>query len=100
MDRETHHSPANTHEFVALWNTVKEEHFVTQLLPLLPHLLGDSVRLEAEPAEWAARHLVRALYLAAMPEAGVPAAITYLAEVVEGRAEASPTSVSAAPPPT
>jgi hypothetical protein len=82
MDRETHLSPANTQEFMALWNTAKEEHFVSQLLPLLPHLFSASIRVDPQGAEWAARHLVRALHLAAMPEAGVHAAIAYLAEVV------------------
>jgi hypothetical protein len=87
MDQETHLSPANTHEFMALWNTAKEEHFVSQLQPLLPHLFSESVAVEPERAVWAARHLVRALHLAAMPEAGVHAAIAYLAEVVEGRTD-------------
>jgi hypothetical protein len=92
MERETHPSPANTQEFMALWNTVKEEHFVSQLLPLLPHLFSGSVRLDPEGTEWAARHLVRALHLAAIPEAGVHVAIAYLTEIVEGRTEASPTA--------
>jgi hypothetical protein len=85
MDQETHPSPANTREFVALWNTAKEEHVVSQLVPLLPHLFSEPVRLDPERAEWAARHLVRALFLAANPESGVPAAVAYLTDIVEGK---------------
>ena len=87
MDQETHLSPANTQEFIALWNTAKEEHFVSQLMPVLPDLFSGSVRVDPEGAEWAARHLVRALHLAAMPEAGVHAAIAYLTEVIQGRTD-------------
>jgi len=87
MDQETHPSPTNTQEFVALWNTAKEEHFVNQLVPVLPRLFGGSVTADPERAEWAARHLVRALYLAEMPEAGVPAAVDYLTDIIEGRKE-------------
>jgi hypothetical protein len=82
MDREAQASPANTKEFVALWNTAKEEHFVNQLVPVLPHLFSGSGTVDPERGEWAARHLVRALYLAEMPEAGVPAAVDYLTEVI------------------
>ena len=92
MDQETHRSPINTEEFIALWNTVKEEHYVNRLLPLLPRLFGGTVTGKAESQEITARYLVRALHLAAMPEAGVHTAIDYLQEAVGGQREASASS--------
>lgn len=89
MDRETHRSPANTQEFIALWNTVKEEHYVNRLLPLLPGLFGARVQGNAETPELTARYLVRALHLAAMPEGGVHAAIDYLEDIAGEPREAS-----------
>jgi LDH2 family malate/lactate/ureidoglycolate dehydrogenase len=100
MNPKRHLQPADTREFIALWNTVKEEHFVAQLVPLLPRLFNGSIELNAEQAEPAARHLVRAMHLAETPEAGVQAAITYLAEVAEGRTESNPTIASTARPPS
>lgn len=99
MNRKRHLPPADTREFIALWNTAKEEHFVAQLVPLLPRLFNGSGELNAEQAEPTARHLVRAMHLAETPEAGVQAAITYLAEVVGDRAKTNATDVSTALPP-
>jgi len=99
MNRKRHLPPADTREFMVLWNTVKEEHFVAQLVPLLPRLFNSSGELNAEQVEPAARHLVRAMHLAETPKAGVQAAITYLAEVVGDRTKTNATDVSTALPP-
>ncbi len=73
---------ANTEEFVAMWSATKEEHFVQELVQLLPALLG-SPKLDATRSEQIARHLVRAFHLAARPEGGVHAAMDYLTRAVE-----------------
>ena len=85
---EQHHKLANTEEFVAVWSATKEQHFIGELVQLLPALLG-AVKLEGTQTEDVARHLVRALHLAARPEGGVHAAMDYLRRTVEGEA-ASP----------
>jgi hypothetical protein len=77
MESSHQRHPANTQEFMALWNTAREEHLIKELVPLLP-LLGQT-------AEAAARHLVRALHLASTAEGGVAAAMDYLAKVAEDR---------------
>jgi hypothetical protein len=76
---------ANTEEFVAMWSATKEEHFVQELVHLLPALLG-SGRLDETQIEEVARHLIRALHLAARPEGGVHAAMDYLRKTVEDKA--------------
>lgn len=81
MDLEQRRPPADTQELVAMWNTVKEEHFVRELLPLLPLLLSSSGKLDPEQAEMAARHFVRALYLAATAQGDVHTAMDYLTKV-------------------
>jgi hypothetical protein len=76
---------ANTEEFVAMWSATKEEHLVQELVQLLPALLG-SAKLNAIGTEEVARHLIRALHLAARPEGGVHAAMDYLRKAVEDKA--------------
>ena len=77
---EQRRGPADTQEFLALWNSAKEEHFVQELTPLLP-LLGQS-------AEAAARHLVRAMHLASTG-GGVAAGMDYLSKVAEAERSAT-----------
>lgn len=74
---------ANTQEFLALWNSAKEEHFVQELAPLLPFLLGSPGKLDRGRTADAARHLVRAMHLASTAEGGVGAGMDYLARVVD-----------------
>ena len=78
---EQHYKLANTEEFVAVWSATKEQHFVGELVQLLPALLG-SEKLHRDQIEEIARHLVRALHLAAKPEGGVHAAMDYLRNTV------------------
>jgi hypothetical protein len=86
MDTSERHRPlANTEEFVAMWSATKEEHFVQELIQLLPALLG-SAKLNATDSEEVARHLIRALHLAARPEGGVHTAMDYLSKTVEDKA--------------
>jgi hypothetical protein len=70
---------------VAMWSATKEEHLVQELVQLLPALLG-SAKLNAIGTEEVARHLIRALHLAARPEGGVHAAMDYLRKAVEDKA--------------
>ena len=91
---ERRRPPADTQELVAMWNTAKEEHFVQELVPLLPRLLGGSGRPDENGAEEAARHLVRAMHLAARPEGGIHAAMEYLTKMAEGNADPGSASPS------
>ncbi len=77
--------PANTQELVAMWSATKEQHFIHELVQLLPALLG-SGKLDGTRIEEIARHLTRALHLAARPEGGVHAAMDYLRKAVGGEA--------------
>ena len=86
-DRQRH--PADTQEFLALWSAAKEEHFAQELAPLLPLLLGCPDNVDASRLQEAARHLVRALHLAATPEGGLNGALDYLARIVASHSEAS-----------
>jgi hypothetical protein len=85
MGTEQRQHPADTQEFVALWNAAKEEHFVQELSLLLPRLLGSADALRPGQTTDAARHLVDALHLASTAEGGVAAGMEYLARVVEER---------------
>ena len=78
---EERRHPANTQEFVAMWSAAKEEHFVQELAPMLPVLLGSPENLEPARVREAARHLVTAMHLASAPEGGLHAAVEYLAHV-------------------
>jgi hypothetical protein len=89
MATEQRPRPADTQEFLALWNAAKEEHFVEELAPLLPLLLGSPRRPDGEHTREAARHLVRALHLASTSEGGLSAAMDYLTTVVEGKGSAT-----------
>ena len=42
---------ANTEEFVAMWSATKEEHFVQELVQLLPELLGSGSGMRPESRE-------------------------------------------------
>jgi hypothetical protein len=86
MAIEQHLRPADTQEFVALWNAAKEDHFVQEIASLLPRLLGTADSLDPGQATDAARHIVRALYFASAADGGVAAGVEYLAKVVEERA--------------
>jgi hypothetical protein len=72
-----------------MWTAAKEEHFVEELAPLLPLLLGSPGRLDADKTREAALHLVRALHLASTPEGGLSAAMDYLTAVGEAEAPAT-----------
>ncbi len=78
---ERRRPPADTQELVAMWSATKEQHFIHELVQLLPALLG-SGKLDGTRIEAIARHLTRALHLAARPEGGVPAAMDYLRKAV------------------
>ena len=76
--------PENTQELLAMWSAAKEQHFVQELVELLPSLVGPT-GLSENQVEDAARHLVRALHLAARPEGGIHAAMDYLTKMAEGK---------------
>lgn len=84
---ERRRGPADTQELLAMWSAAKEQHFVQELVQLLPPLLG-SGKLDENRIEEAARHLIRALHLAARPEGGIHAAMDYLTRMVSGKASA------------
>ena len=78
---EERRRPADTQEFLAMWSAVKEEHFVQELAPMLPLLLGNSEKADGARVHEAARHLVRAMHLASDPKGGLHAALDYLTQV-------------------
>ena len=78
---ERRRPPADTQELVAMWSATKEQHFVQELVQLLPALLGTE-KLGKDQLEEVARQLIRALHLAARPEGGVHAAMDYLRKTV------------------
>lgn len=80
--------PADTQEFLAMWDTAKEQHFVQELVPLLPLLLGSPIELGRKQTEEFARHLIRAMHLTAMPKGGLHTGIDYLRGVAEGNGSA------------
>lgn len=75
--------PADTQEFLVMWSDTKEQHCARHLASLLPMLLGSPEAVDEKRIEETARHLVRALHLAATPEGGVAAAMDYLGSVCE-----------------
>jgi hypothetical protein len=82
---EQRRRPADTKEFLAMWSAAKEDYFVQELVPLLPLLLDSPGKLDGKQTEEAARHLVRALHLAATAEGGLHAAVDYLTKLVEDK---------------
>lgn len=71
--------PADTREFVALWNDTVEEHLVRQLAQAIPDLTRDMPLHDPAHAALLALPLVRALRLSAV--SGDPAAaVRYLAD--------------------
>ena len=79
MSNDSHQAPANTREFVALWNDTVEEHLVRQLAQALPDLTRDVPLDDPAHAAALALPLVRALRLSAV--SGDPAAaVRYLAD--------------------
>jgi hypothetical protein len=82
MSADSHRTPENTREFVALWNDTVEDHLVKQLALSLPALVRDLSLDDAAHAAAMARPLVRALRLAAV--SGDPAAaVRYLADAAQ-----------------
>jgi hypothetical protein len=82
MDEPVSH-PANTREFMAMWNAVTAEHLshkltaaLQQLGQRVPHapLLGEAEAGALAPL------LIHAFQVAAAPEGGVHAAVQFLAE--------------------
>ena len=82
MDEELRH-PADTREFMAMWNTVTAEHLAHKLsgvLQELPRRLSDAPVLDQTQAGALSPLLIRAFQVAAAPEGGVHAAVQFLAE--------------------
>jgi hypothetical protein len=82
MDEELKH-PANTREFMAMWNTVTEDHLTHKLSGALQQLtrrLPDAPTLDEQQAGALSPLLIRALQVAASPEGGVHAAVQFLVE--------------------
>jgi hypothetical protein len=84
MANEGLRRPENTQEFVAMWNAVTEDAMTHKLAGVLPQLarglsspldLGDSQAAALSPV------LLRALQIAASPQGGVAAAVTFLSEL-------------------
>ena len=75
--------PADTREFMAMWNTVTAEHLTHKLAGVLQEL---AQRVPAAPAFGAAEAeamaplLIRAFQVAAAKEGGVHAAVQFLVE--------------------
>ena len=86
MDEELK-NPANTREFMAMWNAVTTEHLTRQLTDVLQQLtrrLPDGPVLDNAQAGALSPLLIRAFQVAAAPEGGVHAAVEFLAEFTPG----------------
>jgi len=80
-DAQSH--PANTREFMAMWNTVTTEHLTHKLAGVLVDLARRAPgipALDAAQAEALAPLLVRAFQVANSPDGGPHAAVQFLAE--------------------
>ena len=84
MGNEGLRRPENTQEFVAMWNAVTEEamsHKLAGVLPQLARGLSSPLDLGDSQAEALSPVLLRALQIAASPQGGVAAAVTFLSEL-------------------
>lgn len=79
---ENANNPANTREFMAMWNTVTADHLAHKLTGVLQQLARrlPGAALDEAQASGLAPLLVRAFQVAASPEGGVHAAVQFLAE--------------------
>ena len=87
MSADSGSRPANTREFVALWNDTVEDHLVHQLAQSLPALARDLSLGDTAHAMAMARPLVRALRLSAV-SGDAAAAVRFLAEAAQGGRDA------------
>jgi hypothetical protein len=77
-------TPLNTREFAVRWTAILEQHFASKLAETLGTLVAaspDEPPLKPEQCAVLARHLVRALHVAATSPGGVQEAVHYLAQV-------------------
>lgn len=84
MANEGLRRPENTQEFVAMWNAVTEDAMIHKLAGVLPQLargLSSPLDLGDPQAEALSPVLLRALQIAASPQGGVAAAVTFLSEL-------------------
>ena len=84
MGNEGLRRPENTQEFVAMWNAVTEDAMTHKLAGVLPQLargLSSPLDLGDSQAEALSPVLLRALQIAASPQGGVAAAVTFLSEL-------------------
>ena len=75
--------PANTREFMAMWNAVTAEHLTAKLTAALQQLgqrVPTAPAIGEAQAEALSPLLIHALQVAAAPEGGVHAAVQFLAE--------------------
>jgi len=82
MDEELK-QPANTREFMTMWNTVTADHLAHKLSGVLQQLsrrLPDGPTLDERQAGALSPLLIRALQVAASPDGGVHGAVQFLAE--------------------
>jgi hypothetical protein len=76
-------NPANTREFMAMWNAVTAEHLTHKLTGVLQQLgerMPNAPTFGEGQAEAFSPLLIRAFQVAASPEGGVHAAVQFLAE--------------------
>ena len=76
-------NPANTREFMAMWNAVTAEHLTHKLTGVLQQIgerVPNAPTFGEAQAEALSPLLIRAFQVAASPEGGVHAAVQFLAE--------------------
>jgi len=79
-------TPLTTREFVVRWTNILEEHFAGKLAESLGKLAAtrpDGPPLTPEQWTALARHVARALHVAASSTGGVQDAVHYLAQVAD-----------------
>jgi hypothetical protein len=80
MDDDKHRAPRDTREFLGMWHTVADQHFVEQLNAILPGLLRGVSPSEPAAMSLLAGRLLQALRLAAGPGGDLSSAVRYLKE--------------------
>lgn len=83
MADDQRRGPADTQEFLGMWHTVTDQHFLEQLKTILPRLLRGIDPLDRATTSLLAGRVLQALRLAAGPSGDLTSAMRYLKEAAD-----------------